>query len=69
MSQQTLTVEPDVSQALTLNIKSIGLTEEQFELLCRDNRDLRIELTAEGELILMPPTGTKTGWRNGKIIY
>ena len=69
MSQQTLTVEPDVSQALTLNIKSIGLTEEQFELLCRDNRDLRIELTAEGELILMPPTGTKTGWRNGEIFF
>ncbi len=66
---QTLTIEPQHASAFTLNVKSIGLTEEQFELLCRDNRDLRIELSAEGELIVMPPTGTKTGWRNGKIIY
>ncbi len=66
---QTLTIEPQHETALTLNVKSIGLTEEQFELLCRDNQDLRIELSAEGELILMPPTGTTTGWRNGKIIY
>ncbi|MDQ3584136.1 MAG: Uma2 family endonuclease [Acidobacteriota bacterium] len=65
---QTLTVEPQPATALTLNIKSVGLTEEQFELLCRDNRDLRIELTAEGELIVMPPTGPMTGWRNSKII-
>ncbi len=67
MSQQTLTAESQHS--LTLNIKSVGLTEKQFELLCRDNRDLRIELTAEGELIVMPPTGMKTGWRNARIIY
>ncbi len=66
---QTLTVEPQPATALTLNIKSVGLTEEQFELLCRDNRELRIELTAEGELIIMPPTGMKAGWRNGEIIF
>ena len=37
------------------------LTGEEFEQLCRDNRDTRMELTARGELILMPPTGSKTG--------
>jgi len=69
MSQQTLTVEPRHTTALTLNVKSVGLTEKQFERLCRDNRDLQIELTAEGELIIMPPTGMKTGWRNSRINY
>src|SRR5437660_6660306 len=43
------------------------LTGEQFEQLCRDNRETRLELTAEGELIIMPPTGSLTGLRNSEI--
>jgi Uma2 family endonuclease len=42
-------------------------TGEQFEQLCRDNREIRMELTSRGELILMPPTGSKTGARNLEI--
>ncbi|MBA2527813.1 MAG: Uma2 family endonuclease [Pyrinomonadaceae bacterium] len=48
----------------TVNFKSIRLSAAQFEQLCRDNRDLRLELTSKGELIVMPPTGSKTGQRN-----
>jgi Uma2 family endonuclease len=40
--------------------------DELFEL-CRVNRDLRIERTAEGELIVMSPTGGATGNRNFKL--
>ena len=43
-------------------------TGEQFEQLCRDNREIRMELTSRGELILMPPTGSKTGMRNADIL-
>jgi Uma2 family endonuclease len=43
------------------------LTGDEFVQLCRDNRDLRMELTSKGELILMPPTGSKTGLRNAKV--
>jgi Uma2 family endonuclease len=39
---------------------------ELFEL-CRINRDLRIERTAEGELVIMSPTGGATGNRNFKL--
>lgn len=54
--------------ALTLNIPStLKLTDEQFYQLCLANRDLRLELTAQGELIVMPPTGGGTGKRNIKI--
>lgn len=54
--------------ALTLNIPStLKLTDEQFYKLCLANRDLRLELTAQGELIVMPPTGGGTGKRNIKI--
>ena len=47
----------------------IQLTDEQFEELCRNNRDLRFEQTAAGDLIIMPPTGWETGNRNSEMTY
>ncbi|PKB83341.1 MAG: hypothetical protein BZY88_02370 [SAR202 cluster bacterium Io17-Chloro-G9] len=52
---------------LMLNVKSIRLTDKQYFGLCRDNPDLRFELTAKKELLVMPPTGSRTGWRNSKL--
>lgn len=43
------------------------LSDKQFELLCSKNRDFRIEQTAEGELIIMPPTLPDSGWRNNDL--
>lgn len=40
------------------------LSEQDFYELCQANPDLRIELTKEGDLLLMPPTGGETGGRN-----
>jgi len=54
--------------ALILNLHpAIELTDEQFFQLCLNNRDLRLECTAEGELIIMPPTGWESGNRNSKL--
>ncbi|NEO10895.1 MULTISPECIES: Uma2 family endonuclease [unclassified Moorena] len=54
--------------ALILNIApTIELTDEQFFQLCQDNRDLRLESTSKGELIIMPPTGWKSGNRNSRL--
>jgi Uma2 family endonuclease len=64
MSHHPSTVESSVPPVLALNVHSVGLTDEQFEKLCWDNPDLRIELTSRGELIVIPPTSLKTGWRN-----
>ena len=64
MSHHPSTVESAVPPVLALNVQSVRLTDEQFEKLCWDNPDLRIELTSRGELIVMPPTSLKTGWRN-----
>ena len=52
---------------LVLDVCAVGLTDEQFFRLCQDNRDLRFELTAQEELIIMPPTGSETGWRSARI--
>lgn len=48
----------------------IGLTQvthRQFERLCREYPDLRLELTSSGELIVMPPTGMETGMHNAYL--
>lgn len=45
----------------------LQVTREQFVALVSANRDLRLERTATGELIVNPPTGGETGKRNAKI--
>ncbi len=45
----------------------IPMTEEQFYEFCLANRDLRIERTASGEVIVMPPAFSDTGNRNFNI--
>ncbi|MGB3207057.1 MAG: Uma2 family endonuclease [Crinalium sp.] len=53
--------------SLTVSLNSLKLTNEQFFQLCQDNRDLRFERNANGDLIIMPPTGGETGNRNGRL--
>ena len=67
MSRQLL--EEDAPFALALDLHSVRLSDEQFYQLCQDNEDLRLELTSEGELIIMAPTGGTTGVRNASINY
>jgi Uma2 family endonuclease len=52
---------------MALELKRLPLSEEQFYQLCADNGDLRLERTAEGDIIIMPPIGGETGNRNIKI--
>jgi Uma2 family endonuclease len=53
-------------QPLLLDVSDMRLTvtSEQFDRLCINNPDLRLELTKDGELIVMPPTGGESGKRN-----
>ncbi len=44
--------------------QTFKVTHEQFEQIAVVNRDLRLERTATGELIVMAPTGSETGNRN-----
>jgi len=53
-----------IAPFLNLDLTSLRLTHEQFEQVCRDNPDLRLELTSTGGLIVMPPAGSLTGKRN-----
>jgi len=47
---------------------TIALTPAQFYDMCRANPDLNLEMSAEGEIIIMPPAGGETSSRNAKLI-
>lgn len=51
----------------TLAIKIPSITRDQFWEICQANRDLRLELTAAGEVIAMSPTHTWTGQQNSGL--
>ena len=54
----TLAIAPDLN---------LQVTPEQFASLARTNTDLRLERTAQGDLIVNPPTGWETGKRNSNL--
>jgi Uma2 family endonuclease len=47
--------------------KTLRVTDEQFLELVKANPELRMERTAQGELIAMPPTGSEGGNRNAEL--
>ena len=53
------------SMPLTLQLApAVPMTVEQFFDFCQLNKDWRFERTAQGELVVMSPTGSETGERN-----
>jgi Uma2 family endonuclease len=54
------------SDALVLHLGPLlhKMSDDEFYEFCRLNSDWRIELTSEGDLIIMPPTVSETGWQN-----
>jgi Uma2 family endonuclease len=67
--QQQLTTEIEVeTRPMVVRMHPvIDLTDDQFFEFCQINRDLRIERTATGELLIMPPTGSETGGSNFEL--
>jgi Uma2 family endonuclease len=60
-------MQSDLVPAITVNIPpslTLTVTHEQLVELAIANRDLQLERTATGELIVMAPTGSITGNRN-----
>ncbi|NJN23079.1 MAG: Uma2 family endonuclease [Leptolyngbya sp. RL_3_1] len=62
---------PPQPQPLLLRLPSelaLQVTRDQFAALAAANQELKLELTATGDLIVNPPTGGETGKRNAKLI-
>lgn len=47
---------------------AITLTDDQFYDFCQINRELRIEKTDKGDVLIMSPTGGETSRRNSELI-
>ena len=61
---------PAQLEVLSLTLPSaidLNVTPEQFEALSAANRELKLERTSEGVLIVNPPTGGESGRRNFNI--
>ena len=43
------------------------LDDQLFSRLCRENPDLRLERTSNGELVVMTPAGAESGRRSGEV--
>ncbi len=59
---------PGLEPAPLLLPWDLRLTPEQFERVCQVNPEAVLELTAEGHLIVMTPTGGETGSRNSRLL-
>ena len=49
-------IETETGVWLALNIGAVGLTDDQFLQLCRENGDFHFEISAQKELIIEKPT-------------
>ena len=53
----------------TINISAFTdkISDRDLEQLCADNPETKFETTSEGKLIVMSPTGSESGRKNGKL--
>jgi Uma2 family endonuclease len=68
MTTATTTIASVDPVLLDVSHAKLSVSSEQFDQLCLDNPDLRLELTKDGELIVMPPTGGESGKRNSNLV-
>jgi Uma2 family endonuclease len=61
---------PVNTQPLLINVSNtkLTITPEQFDILCVDNPDLRLELTPNRELIVMAPAGGESSEKNADLV-
>jgi Uma2 family endonuclease len=63
-----MTTTIEFNPSLPIDLSAVKFTSEQFQELCETNRDLRLELSSTGELIILAPTGWGSSKRNLKLI-
>jgi Uma2 family endonuclease len=44
-----------------------GMTDDEYFEFCVENRDLRIERSAEEDILIMPPVGGESSFRNSEL--
>jgi Uma2 family endonuclease len=62
-----ITYESVIYEPVIIDAKKVDLSDEQFYQLCCTNETWRIEQSAKGELIIMPPIGAISGYREADL--
>ncbi len=66
---ETEYIRSHLPNPLLLDLSSLNLTDRQLEKISLDNEPLQLELTAKGELVIMPPSNPPGGWKEGELYY
>ena len=54
---------------LAINIPQIDtFSDDELYMFCRANPELRIERNEKGQIVIMPPTGIETSFRNSDLV-
>ena len=54
---------------MQLTLRALKLNDNQFEQVVRANPDWDFEQTAEGEIVIVPPTGGTSGRKNRNLTW
>ena len=65
MSTPTL---PTIDAGATGNFPARPMTQDEFFDFCQQNADTRFERTAEGEIIIMAPSGGESGFQDAEVV-
>jgi Uma2 family endonuclease len=61
-------VLPDIETRATFKIQAERpMDDDEYFEFCSQNAELRIERDANGEIVIMPPAGFETGYRNNEL--
>ena len=55
--------------AINISAFTEKISDRDFERLCADNPETRFETTPQGKLIIMSPTGSESGRKNGRLFF
>jgi Uma2 family endonuclease len=58
----------DVESQAPVILHPPPMTDDEFYDFCQRYPDFRVERTARGEVVIMPPAGLETGFRNSDIV-
>ncbi len=58
---------PECQQTVRLPAGLLNWSEDEFFDFCQANRELRIERSAKGEIVVMSPAGGYSGYQSGNV--
>ena len=58
---------PECQETVRLPAGAFDWNEDEFFYFCQANRELRIERSAKGEIIVMSPAGGRSGYESGEV--